>query len=168
VIKILTTLTLLSTAAFASGAGDSDILARSINFVIFAAGMYYLIGDKVKAFFVNRSASIQADLQRVQDRVKESKLAKQNGEKKVEEAKKIAADYLATSKKEGVLLNEKINEQMLVDLQSIETQHKSLMTFEQREMVTSVVEELMGDILSDENIPLDNDLITDIMLKKVA
>ena len=50
-IKILTTLTLLSTAAFASGAGDSDILARSINFVIFAAGMYYLIGDKVKAFF---------------------------------------------------------------------------------------------------------------------
>ena len=167
-IKILTTLTLLSTAAFASGAGDSDILARSINFVIFAAGMYYLIGDKVKAFFVNRSASIQADLQRVQDRVKESKLAKQNGEKKVEEAKKIAADYLATSKKEGVLLNEKINEQMLVDLQSIETQHKSLMTFEQREMVTSVVEELMGDILSDENIPLDNDLITDIMLKKVA
>ena len=127
-----------------------------------------LLVTRLKHFFVNRSAAIQADLQRVQDRVKESKLAKQNGEKKVDEAKKIAADFLATSKKEGVLLNEKINEQMLVDLQSIETQHKSLMTFEQREMVSTVVEELMGDILSDENIPLDNDLITDIMLKKVA
>lgn len=167
-IKIFTVLILVSTAAFASGGGESDIIPRSINFVIFAAGMYYLIGDYVKKFFVNRSAAIQADLQRVQDRVKESKLAKQNGEKRVEEAKKIAADYLSTSKKEGVLLNEKINEQMLVDLKSIETQQKALISFEQRDMVRSVVDEMMSDILSDENIPLDNDLITDIMLKKVA
>lgn len=167
-IKLVTTFIVLTSAAFASDAGGSDIVARSINFVIFAAGMYYLIGDKVKGFFVERSAAIQADLQRVQDRVKESKLAKQNGEKKVEEAKKIAADFLATSKKEGVLLNEKMNEQMLLDLQAIETQQKTLIAFEQREMVSSVVEELMSEILSDENIPLDNDTITDIMLKKVA
>ena len=167
-IKIFTVLVLVSTAAFASGGGESDIVARSINFAIFAGGMYYLIGDYVKNFFVGRSTAIQADLQRVQDRVKESKLAKQNGEKKVEEAKKIAADYLATSKKEGVLLNEKINEQMLVDLKSIEAQQIALISFEQRDMVSSVVEEMMSDILSDENIPLDNDLITDIMLKKVA
>jgi F-type H+-transporting ATPase subunit b len=167
-IKIVTLLMLVSTAAFASGGGESDIVARTINFVIFAAGMYYLIGDKVKAFFVDRSESIQADLKKVQDRVAQTKLAKQNGEKKVDEAKKIAADFLATSKKEGVLLNERINEQMLQDLKSLESQQASLITFEQREMVSSVVEEMMGDILSDENIPLDNDVITDIMLKKVA
>ena len=167
-IKIFTLLMLVSSAAFASGGGESDIVARSINFVIFAAGMYYLIGDKIKGFFVDRSAGIQADLKKVQDRVQESKLAKQAGEKKVEEAKKIAADFLATSKKEGVILNEKINEQMLLDLKSIEAQHETLMGFEQREMISSVVEEMMVDILSDENIPLDNDIITDIMLKKVA
>ena len=57
---------------------------------------------------------------------------------------------------------------MLVDLKSIEAQQKALVSFEQRDMVTAVVEEIMSDILSDENIPLDNDLITDIMLKKVA
>ena len=167
-IKIVTVLVLLTSAAFASGGGDSDIIPRSINFAIFAAGMYYLIGDKVKAFFVERTAGIQADLNRVQDRVKESKLAKQNAEKKVEEAKKVAADFLATSKKEGVLLNEKINEQMLLDLKSIEAQHKTLMSFEQRQMVSDVVDELLSDVLSDDNMPLDNDIITDIMLKKVA
>ena len=167
-IKIFTLLMLVSSAAFASGGGESDIVARSINFVIFAAGMYYLIGDKVKAFFVDRSAGIQADLKKVQDRVAESKLAKQSGEKKVEEAKKIAADFLATSKKEGVILNEKINEQMLLDLKSIEAQQKTLLAFEQREMTSSVVEEIMNDLLSDENIPLDNEIITEIMLKKVA
>ena len=128
-IKIFTLLMLVSSAAFASGGGESDIVARSINFVIFAAGMYYLIGDKVKAFFVDLSAGIQADLKKVQDRVAESKLAKQAGDKKVEEAKKIAADFLATSKKEGVILNEKINEQMLLDLKSIEAQQKTLVAF---------------------------------------
>ena len=167
-IKIFTLLMLVSSAAFASGGGESDIVARSINFVIFAAGMYYLIGDKVKGFFVDRSAGIQADLKKVQDRVTESKLAKQAGDKKVDEAKKIAADFLATSKKEGVILNEKINEQMLVDLKSIEAQQKALVAFEQREMVSSVVEEIMNDLMSDENIPLDNEIITEIMLKKVA
>ena len=167
-IKIFTLLMLVSSAAFASGGGESDIVARTINFVIFAGGMYYLIGDHVKNFFVNRSAGIQADLKKVQDRVAETKLAKQAGEKKVEEAKKIAADFLATSKKEGVLLNEKINEQMLLDLKALESQQAALVTFEQRQMISSVVEEMMGDILSDENIPLDNDIITDIMLKKVA
>jgi F-type H+-transporting ATPase subunit b len=167
-IKLLTTLMFLSSAAFASGGGDSDIVARAINFAIFAGGMYYLIGDKIKAFFVGRSEGIQAELQKVQDRVKESKLAKQNGEKKVEEAKKIAADFLATSKKEGVLLNERIHEQMLLDLASIESQHQTLISFEQREMVGEVVDELMTDILSDDNMPLDNDLITEIILNKVA
>lgn len=167
-IKLLTTLIFLTSAAFASDGHDSDIVARTINFVIFAGGMYYLIGDKVKTIFTDRSAAIQADLQRVQDRVKESKLAKEVGERKVEEAKKVAAEFLATSKKEGVLLNERIHEQMLLDLASIESQHKTLISFEQREMVGSVVDELMRDVLSDENMPLDNDLITDIMLKKVA
>ena len=167
-IKIFTLLMLVSTAAFASGGGESDIVARTINFVIFAAGMYYLIGEHVKNFFVGRSEGIQADLRKVQDRVAETKLAKQTAEKKVEEAKKVAADFLATSKKEGVLLNEKINDQMLLDLKALESQQAALITFEQREMVSSVVEDMMADILSDENIPLDNDVITDIMLKKVA
>ena len=167
-IKIVTVLVLLTSAAFASGGGESDIVARSINFTIFAVGLYFLVGDKIKAIFVDRSAGIQADLNRVQDRVKESKLAKQNAEKKVEDAKKVAADFLATSKKEGVLLNERIHEQMLLDLKSIEAQHKTLMSFEQRQMVSDVVDELLSDVLSDENMPLDNDVITDIMLKKVA
>lgn len=167
-MKIFTLLMLVSSAAFASDGGESDIVARLINFAIFAAGMYYLIGDKVKGFFVDRSRGIEADLKKVQDRVAESKIAKQTGEKKVEEARKIAADFLATSKKEGVLLNEKLNEQMLVDLKSLETQQVNLFAFEQREMVSSVVEEMMTDMLSDENMPLDNDIITDIMLKKVA
>lgn len=167
-IKIFTLLMLASSAAFASSGGETDIVARTINFVIFAGGMYYLIGDKVKAFFVDRSESIQSDLKKVQDRVAETKLAKQAGEKKVEEAKRIAADFLATSKKEGVLLNEKINEQMLLDLKALESQQEALIKFEQREMVSTVVEDLMSDILSDENIPLDNEVITEIMLKKVA
>jgi F-type H+-transporting ATPase subunit b len=38
--------------AFASeGSGHTDIIPRTINFIIFVAILWYLVGDKVKRFF---------------------------------------------------------------------------------------------------------------------
>ncbi len=167
-IKVITSIALLTSALFASEGGETDIVARTINFAIFAGLLYYFIGDMVKNYFKGRSEGIQGELQKVQDRLKETKIAKQEAEKRVADAQKLATEILANSKKENALLSEKINEQMNQDLKSIEAQHESLIAFEQREMVGTVVEEIMEDVLSDSNIPLDNDVITDIMLKKVA
>lgn len=159
---------MLSSSVFAADIADTDILARTINFVIFASLIYYFVGDKAKAFFKERSDGIKSELQKVQDRLKETKIAKQNADKKVEDAKKLATEILATSKKENKLLSEKVDAQMVLDLKSLENSHQTLLAFDQRDMVTSVVDEIMSDVLSDKNIPLDNDAITDIILKKVA
>lgn len=147
---------------------ETDMMQRSINFLIFAGILYYLIADKVKAYFTGRSDEIKSNLQKVQDRLKQTKLAKQEAEKKVEDAKKIAADILSVSKKENLLLNEKVSAQMDQELQALDTQHQSLLTFEQRQMISDLVEEIMGDLLSDANMPLENDTMKEIILKKVA
>lgn len=147
---------------------ETDMMQRSINFLIFAGILYYLIADKVKAYFTGRSDEIKSNLQKVQDRLKQTKLAKQEAEKKVEDAKKIAADILSVSKKENLLLNEKVSAQMDQELQTLDAQHLSLLTFEQRQMISDLVEEIMGDLLSDANMPLENDTMKDIILKKVA
>lgn len=167
--KVFLILFLATSALMANeGATETDIVQRTINFLIFAGILYYLIADKVKAYFGDRSNEIKSNLQKVQDRLKQTKLAKQDAEKKVEEAKKIAADILAVSKKENSMLNEKITAQMEQDLKALEHQHQSLIAFEQRSMISSVVEEIMDDVLSDENMPLDSDTMKEIMLKKVA
>ena len=168
-LKIIASLFLVSTALFGSvKAADTDIVVRTINFLIFAGILYYLLANKIKAFFSERSSTIEMELQKVQDRLKETKMAKQNAAKAVEDAKRTASDILAISKKENALVNEKMVKQMEQDLKALETQHQTLVSFEQRAMVGSVVEEIMEDVLSDSNIPLDDDLITEIMLKKVA
>ena len=168
-LKIIASLFLVSTALFGSvKAADTDIVVRTINFLIFAGILYYLLANKIKAFFGDRSTAIEMELQKVQDRLKETKMAKQNAAKGVEDAKRTASDILSVSKKENAILNERIVKQMDQDLKSLDTQHQTLISFEQRTMVGTVVEEIMDDVLSDSNIPLDDELITQIMLKKVA
>lgn len=167
-IKIVVLFTTLSSILFASQTAETDIVARSINFVIFVGIMYFLIADKAKAFFLARTQGIVDEHEKVQNRLKETKIAKQNAEKKVEEAKKTATDLLMISKKENALLNEKIVSQMDVDIKNLDTQYETSVSFEQRKMVSSVVEEVMEDVLSDKNIPLDDKTMTEIIMKKVA
>lgn len=168
-IKYLVSIALVTSAVFAADhSGESDIVQRTINFAVFAGIMYYLIGDKVKAYFADRAQGIEQELQKVQNRLKEAKMAKLEADKKLEDATRVASEILSVSKKENAMLNEKISAQMENDLVSLAAQHGTLVTFEQRQMIGSVVEEIMDDVLSDENMPLDNELITEIMLKKVA
>lgn len=167
-LKVAISSILLSSMLFASDAGGTDIMMRSVNFIVFVGIMYYLLADKVKAYFGGRTQSIIDEHEKVQNRLKETKLAKQAAEKKIDEAKKIAADILAVSKKENAILNEKIVKQMEVDIKNMESQHESSMGYEQRKMVSSVVTEVMEGMLSNENIPLDDKMMTDIITKKVA
>ena len=55
--KILFTLSvIIPVSLFASDANvETDILERTVNFFIFAAIIYYLLSDKLKAFFVGRT-----------------------------------------------------------------------------------------------------------------
>ena len=39
---------------------DYDIVQRTVNFIIFAGILWYLLADKIKAFFADRTLSIQA------------------------------------------------------------------------------------------------------------
>ena len=167
-IKIVLPFIALSGLLFASDTAQTDIVMRTVNFVLFASIMYYLVADKVKAFFKARTQGIIDEHEKVQNRLRETKLAKSNAEKKVEDAKKVASDILSVSKKENAFLNEKIIAQMDVDIKNLENQHQTSIAYEQRKMVSDVVETVMTEVLSDKNIPLDDAAMTDIIMRKVA
>ncbi len=168
--KILLTIIMMSVYAFASdgGEGGTDIVQRSVNFVIFAGILYYLLATPVKSFFQGRTADIRAELDRVQEKMKESKTAKELALEKIEDAEKFATELLEISKKENKILSDNIAKQCDSDLENIEKQNLSLMELEQRKMVRNIVDTVMNDLLVEEGNSFDKKTMAEIIMKKVA
>jgi F-type H+-transporting ATPase subunit b len=168
--KILLTIVMMSAYALASdgGEGSTDIIQRTVNFIIFAGILYYLLASPIKSFFQGRSAGIGAELERVQEKMKESKKAKEAALQKIENAEKFAADLVENSKKENRILNDQIMQQCDADLENIEKQNASLMDLEQRKMIRGVVDSVMGDLLAQESDSFDKDAMAQLIMKKVA
>lgn len=168
--KILFTLLIMSGYAFASGGGEggTDIVQRTLNFLIFAGILYWLLAEPIKGFFTGRSQSIADELDKVQERLRESKRAKEAAEQKIEEARKFAEDLMESAKKENKLVNDKIMLQCETELENVQKQAVSLMNMEQRRMVREVVDEVMHDVLAQDNAAFDKDAMAQIIMKKVA
>jgi len=147
---------------------ETDIIQRTVNFLIFAGIVYYLIAEPVKAYFTGRTQGIADELEKVQNRLKESKAAKEAANAKIDEAKTLAEEIMSSCKKENVIINEKMAAQLEFDLSNLEKQQSDVMELDKRQMVRQVVEEVLADALSQDNSGLDKDAFAEIILKKVA
>jgi len=169
--KIVVTLLMVAGVAFASGGAEgagTDIVQRTVNFLIFAGILYYLLAEPVKGYFGGRSKSIAAELDKVQEKLRESKQARESAELKIDEAKKFAEELMVTAKKENKILNERIMQQCESDLANIAKQSAALMELEQRKMVREVVDTIMEDVLAAESAGFDKETMAKIIMKKVA
>ncbi|MBL0707632.1 MAG: F0F1 ATP synthase subunit B [Sulfurimonas sp.] len=169
--KILLLITILSTCALASGgtnSGETDIVARTVNFLLFAGLLWYLVAEPAKNYFAARSKGIADELQKVQDKLNESINLKNDALNKISEAKKFAEELIIISKKENKILNDNIMIQCESDLENIGKQNISLMEFEQRRMVRAVVEDVLKEVLSQTNDDFDKEAMANVILKKVA
>jgi len=169
--KIVVTLLMVTGVAFASGhegTGETDIIQRAVNFLIFVGILYYLLADVLKGYFGGRSQSIADELEKVQERLRDSKRVKEAAELKIEEAKKFAEELMVTAKKENKILNEKIMQQCEADLENIAKQNAGLMELEQRQMVREVVDSVMAEVLAEESAGFDKESMAQIIMKKVA
>jgi len=161
---------MLSTYALASGGGEggTDIVQRTVNFLLFAGLVWYLVADPIKSFFAARSQGIADELQKVQDKLNETISLKKEALAKISDAQKFAEELSIISKKENKILNDSIMVQCDVDLENIAKQNTALMEFEQRKMVQTVVEDLLSDVLSQSSDDFDNKAMANVILKKVA
>ena len=168
--RILVLVLMISTYAFASeaGHGETDIVQRTVNFLLFAGLVWYLVGEPAKAYFASRSQSIADELKKVQEKLDESIALKKEALAKISEAEKFAEDLAVSSKKENKIINDKIMSQCDSELEALARQNKSLQDFEQRKMVRNVVENVLGETLSQSSDSFDKETMANIILKKVA
>ena len=161
---------MISTYALASDGehAGTDIVQRTVNFVIFAGLIWYLVAEPVKNYFASRSQSIADDLKRVQEKLNESITLKKDALAKISEAEKFADELDKSSKKENKLINDKIMLQCDSDLEALGKHQVSLIDFDQRNMVRSVVEDVVKETLEQSSDTFDKEAMANVLVKKVA
>lgn len=166
---LLLGLALAPIALFASeGAVETDIVQRTVNFIIFALILWYLIADKIKAYFANRTLSIQAELDKVQDTLKASQDKVTDAQNKLEEAKKIATDIIKVAKADIDSIKQKVIHAVDADIINLNRNLEEMIKIEMSKAKKQVVAEILDELLSSENIKLTQKELVDVVLKKVA
>ena len=92
---------MISTYALASDAehGATDIVQRTVNFVLFAGLVWYLVAEPAKNYFASRSQAIADDLKRVQEKLNESVALKKEALVKILKLKSLQKIYNTLQKK---------------------------------------------------------------------
>lgn len=170
--RVLVFMLMMSTFALASSGsaehGGTDIVQRTVNFLLFAGLIWYLVAEPAKNYFASRSRSIADEMKKVQDKLKETASLKKDALAKVSVAEKFAADLAISSKKENKIINDAIMAQCDADIETMAKQQAALMEFEQRKMVRSVVETTLKEVLSQSDDSFDKEAMANVILKKVA
>jgi len=164
--KVLLLAFVAISSLMASDGTTTDFLPRLINFIIFAAILYYLLADKAKAFFNERKEGIANEAQAVQDKLRESKLRKDNLKAEVEKAHKKAEEIVNTAKAEAKLIKEKVAQSTSNDIENLNKQFEDFKVSEERKMKREVVKEYMEEITKE--IHIDSQEAANIVSKKVV
>ena len=166
---LLLGLAIVPVALFANeGAVETDIVQRTVNFIIFAGILWYLLADKIKAFFAERSLSIQAELDKVQDTLKASQDKVKDAQKKLEEAKKLATEIVEGAKADIDSVKQKVATAVDSDIANLNKNLDEMMKVETSKAKKEVVAQVLEELLSSENINLTQNELVNIVLKKVA
>ena len=150
------------------GAVETDLIQRTVNFIIFAGILWYLLADKIKAFFAERSLSIQGELDKVQDTLKASQDKVTDAQKKLAEAKKIATEIVEGAKADVDSVKQKVATAVDSDIANLNKNLDEMMKVEISKAKKEVVTQVLEELLSSENIKLTQDELANIVLKKVA
>lgn len=147
---------------------DTDIIERTINFAIFVVILWYLSANKIKQALKDRQKSIANQLNAVQDKLSQSRLKKEEALKALEETKQKAQEIILNAKKEAEIIASNINKQCATDIEIINRNHQERIEFEQKRMKKIVINDVIGELLSNNNMQLSKNDYIDILFKRVA
>ncbi|MBT3279888.1 MAG: hypothetical protein HOF69_03780 [Campylobacteraceae bacterium] len=166
--KLLFILLSLSPVAIFASDGNTDIIERTVNFIIFASIVYYVLADKAKAFFSERSAGIQSELEKVKDLKAQSEAKRANAQDKLDNAKELAAQLVEDAKNDVESIKKQIEANVENEITQLSKGFDDRCDIETKKIKKEVVEEILNELMSDENIAISQDNLTSIVLNKVA
>jgi len=153
---------------FAQTGRESDFWPRVINFTIFASILYYLIANPVKSFFKERKEGIAGQLKEIESKLQAAKDEKREAQTRLDESVNKAAEIVEDAKNEAKILAEKIAEASENELLVLEKQFEEKIMLEERKAARDVIDEVLSENITAEDIMLNESKVVDIISKKVA
>jgi len=147
---------------------ESDFWPRVFNFAIFASILYYLIANPIKNFFKGRRDGIAGQLKEIESKLQAAKDEKKEAQAHLDESVNKAAEIIEDAKKEAVILAAKIAEASENELTVLEKQFEEKVTLEERKAARDVIDEVLSENITADDIMLDETKVVDIISKKVA
>ncbi|AJC85705.1 F0F1 ATP synthase subunit B [Campylobacter sp. RM16704] len=154
--------------AASNGNGEYDIIPRAINFILFAAILYYFIATPLKNFYKGRIAKISSKMNEIQEKLIASKNHKLEMMKKLDLAKQDAANAVALARKEAEIIADKIDSETKMELKALEKTYEEHKEYETRRMEKEVIQIVLEEIFEDKDLQLQQKEILNIMMKKVS
>lgn len=154
--------------AAGSGSGEYDIIPRAVNFVLFAAILYYFLATPLKEFYNNRIQKISSKINEIQEKLIASKNHKLAMMKKLDLAKQDSINAIAFAKKEAEIITDKIATETQMEIKALEKSYEEHKEYEMRRMEKEVVKAVLDEIFEDKNLQLEQKEILNIMMKKVS
>ena len=155
-------------ALFANGDVQTDILPRTVNFLIFTAIIYYILADNLKEFFTGRTSSIQSELDEVQITLDESEKKVQDAKAELEKAKQIAQELVSDAQGDVSSIKTKLNSVCDQDISYLEKSFNEKIELEAKKANREVVAEVLEELFSDDSVSMSQDDLSKVILKKVA
>ncbi len=156
------------TRYFVQTGRESDFWPRAFNFVIFASLLYYLIANPVKEFFKGRSEGIAAQLNEIEEKLQAAKDEKKEAQNRLKESEKKAEEILVDAKSEATLLAEKIAIANAEELILLEKQLAEKIALDERKSAREVIDEVLSENITNDDIMIDEAKVVEIISKKVA
>jgi len=155
---------ILSVFAFANEASSgTDIVPRTINFLIFVAILWYLVGNRAIEFFRKRKENIASKFQEVENKLREAKAKKEELEAKLEEAKITAKEIIEDAKNESTIIYNKIMENAKLELEAMDKLFENYKESEIRKAKKEVIKAFLEEVLT--NIHISSEDAAKLVLK---
>ncbi|GAA7349720.1 F0F1 ATP synthase subunit B [Helicobacter pylori] len=125
---------------------QTDIIERSLNFLLFAGILWYFLAKKLRSFLRSKSLEISKRLEEIQAQLKVSKENKKKLLKELEQAKEKAELIISDANKEAYTITQKYELQTKMDVENLIKNSKALMDLEVKKIKRELVESVFKDL----------------------
>jgi len=147
---------------------ENDYWPRVVNFTIFAVLLYYLAANPIKDFFKGRKEGISAQLREIEEKLKAAKNEQKDAQARLDESGEKAEQIIEDAKNESTLLAKKISDANTDDLLMMDKHLEEKMTLDEKKSVRDVIDEILNENITNDDIDIDESKVVDIISKKVA
>lgn len=135
---------------------NSDIIERSINFVIFIVILWYLIANKLFSALKDRQMTMASKLNGIQNELLDSSAKKDEALKLLDQTKSRVQNIIDTANKEALVISNNMEKQCMLDIETLNNIHNDLLKFEKNRINREVIDEVLDKLFKEiPNIPKD-------------